>query len=132
MIGSHFWHWHSLFFLSNGALITMSPLLKLEIMVSDNSFGGKYFLLKVCLRPAVSILCFLLGMFKMNSECNGKASKVLVMSITFAILGLHGYEGQAVIGLFSFFWITNLRWAYLQNWIKCGYSCIKVESFIFM
>ncbi|XP_078164960.1 uncharacterized protein LOC144559693 isoform X2 [Carex rostrata] len=128
LIGLHYCNWHLLFFLYHGALITIYPLVKLEITVSDNSFGWRYFSIEVCLRSAVSVLCFLVGMFKLGNECDGKESKVPVTSISCTISGLHGYKGRVVIGLFSFFRITNLRWAYLEKRIKCDYSCIKMED----
>jgi hypothetical protein len=132
LIGLHFWHWHSLFLPYHGALITMSPLVKLEIMVSDNSSSSRYFLSEVCLRSVISLFCFLVRILNKGDECDGKESKVPVTSITCTISGLHGYRGQAVIGLFSFFQITNLRWAYLQKKIICEYSCMKVKVLIFI
>lgn len=132
LIGLHLWHWHSLFLLYHGALISMSPLVKLKIMVSDNSSGLRCLLFEICLRSAVSLLCFLVRIFKMGNVCNGKESKVPVTSIIYTISGLHGYRGQAVIGLFSFFRITNFRWAYLLKRIKCEYSCMKVEVLLFI
>jgi hypothetical protein len=132
LIGMHFWHWHSLFLPYHGALITMSPMVKLEIMVSDSSSSSRYVLSEVCLRSAVSLFCFLVRIFNKANECNGKESKVPVTSITYTISGLHDYRGQAVIGLFSFFQITNLRWAYLQKKIICECSCMKLEVLIFI
>ncbi|KAJ4818626.1 Enhancer of polycomb-like transcription factor protein [Rhynchospora pubera] len=128
LTGLHFWQWPSLFLFYHGTLITTSPVVQLEIIISDSLFGSKYILFEVCLWSAVSLLCVLVGMLMKGNECNVKESKMPVTSIRYTITGLHGYKGQVVIGLFNYFCFSDLRWAYLQKRINCEYSCIKMED----
>ncbi|KAF8705805.1 hypothetical protein HU200_031013 [Digitaria exilis] len=109
------WVSNALFLLHHGTLVSLWPVVHLDILLVDNVLGLKHILLETCLRSAVSLFCLLVGSFKRCSR--QRTAKELAMpctSIRFQISGVHG-RSQVVFMLFSFSGIEKSRWKYLQG-----------------
>ncbi|KAJ3694158.1 hypothetical protein LUZ60_009638 [Juncus effusus] len=127
LIGVHlFWYFHSLFLLFNGGLISVWPVVKLEIIVSDNKFGSNYFLFEMSLKSAVSLFCLLVRVFQ-KGKFEVKESGKPVSWVKYSISDLSRNKGGVLnVVFFGFSGICDKKWIYLKERVRCEYSCLSM------
>ncbi|XP_072964334.1 uncharacterized protein [Typha angustifolia] len=117
----------ALFFLQYGKLMRVWPMVHLEIAIFDNALGFRYFLIEVCLKLAVSLVCLLIGTFhQCTQQFDFKEMQTPFTSIRFKISGMHERGSQIMFVLFSFFRLESSSWVYLDQKLK--HHCVKLKE----
>ncbi|KAL9233916.1 hypothetical protein vseg_008849 [Gypsophila vaccaria] len=105
---------HSYMFLhQRGDLISVSPMVRLEILFVDNSAGLRFLLFEGCLMQAVTFVFLVLVVFRSNQDDSGQQLPVTSVRLQFS--GLRSLAKQLVFTFYNFTEVVSSKWSYLDR-----------------
>ncbi|KAK9682555.1 hypothetical protein RND81_10G082000 [Saponaria officinalis] len=108
LFGSRCYNMHQ-----RGDLISLSPMVRLEILFVDNSAGLRFLLFEGCLMQAVSFVFLVLVVFQSNKNYSGQ--QLPATSVRFQFSGLRSLAKQLVFTFYNFTEVVSSKWSYLDR-----------------
>lgn len=119
--------WQSdMYMLQCGTLISMWPMVNLEILFVDNAVGLRFLLFEGCMKEAVAFIFLVLAVFHQSEQKERHDDWQLpVTSVRFRFSGWQNFEKELVFTFYNFSEIASSKWCYLDRKLKKYCMLIK-------
>lgn len=118
---------YDLFLLYHGRLVTVWPVVKLEMLFVDSIVGLRLLLFEGCLGKAVA---FAISVLNLLGESNGEVKFVSlrspITSVRFKFSSVQGCENQLVFGFYNFLRLRRSKRSCLESILR--ENCLLVEK----
>ncbi|XP_074280477.1 uncharacterized protein LOC141605554 [Silene latifolia] len=115
-----------MFMQQHGTLISVSRMVRLEILFVDNTVGLRFLLFEGCLMQAVSFVFLVLVVFQSNHRESFVGQQLPVTSIRFQFSGLRSLAKQLVFTFYYFTKVASSKWSYLDR--KLSKHCVAIKQ----
>ncbi|TYJ02529.1 hypothetical protein E1A91_A13G235900v1 [Gossypium mustelinum] len=114
-----FWLVHSLLLLQCGTVMTIWPIVHLEVLFVDNEVGLRFLLFQGSLKEAVAFIFLVLKVFYRSAELGKFADvRVPVTSIRFKFSLTQDFRKQIVFACCYFHEVKHFKWMFLDCKLK--------------
>ncbi|KAH9602929.1 hypothetical protein KSS87_023277 [Heliosperma pusillum] len=126
-VGGNLFGGHNFMFMQqHGALISVSRMVRLEILFVDNTVGLRFLLFEGCLMQAISFVFLVLVVFQSNHRESFVGQQLPVTSVRFQFSGLRSLAKQLVFTFYYFTKVATSKWSYLER--KLSKHCVATKQ----
>ncbi|GAB4837384.1 hypothetical protein Ancab_002262, partial [Ancistrocladus abbreviatus] len=120
---------HSLLIFYHGTVVTVWPIVHLEMLFVDNVVGLRFILFEGCLKQAVAFVFLVLAVFHQSNEPQEYVDLGLpITSIRFKFSFLEDRRKHLVFAFYNFREVQNSKWFYLDRKLKR--NCVLAKQLL--
>ncbi|KAK9053410.1 hypothetical protein SSX86_030044 [Deinandra increscens subsp. villosa] len=109
------WLLRSVVLLQFGTVVTLWPMVFLEVLFVDNIVGLRLFLFEGCLKQAVAFVFLVMKLFCEPEKDESINHQIPVTSIQFKLSFFHNFKNQKVFAYYTFSKVRDFDWQYLDS-----------------